>query len=192
VLLPDISGLGSVTSNLLDGKIYTITNQSGSLYNIFIQSSTPYSITTPSLSSNLINFQSISDGSLNIDVDGSGFVEYSGMDFTTTTSIQEVASVISSAIVSIDVLYNSETESIIFRSKNLNDSSNIEVSTSVSGTDIYTSSYLNIPSSLNTEYKIMGLDNIKIGEYQLPSGGTANFSWTYSNSQLRELWQMRT
>lgn len=111
-------------------------------------SATSGKLETADISANLANFQAVSDGGLKINVDGS-HATLRNLDFTATTSLADVASVIQKKLIDVVVSYSSNKITITSRSNG--SSSFISLITDNGApTDISGSSYLDESGSTST------------------------------------------
>jgi hypothetical protein len=92
------------------------------------------------ISANLAGILSVSDGSVDVDLDGVT-TSYTGLDFTNGTTWNDVASVLDSVIQ--DATVTSLTNGILITSKKVGDSSDVDIASNATGTDLYGASYLN-------------------------------------------------
>lgn len=111
-------------------------------------SATSGKLETANISANLANFQSVSDGGLKIVVDGTTFT-LRNLDFTATTSLTDVASVIQKKLIDVDVSYANNKITIASKSNGTN--STIAILTdSEAPTDISGSNYLDDSGATET------------------------------------------
>ena len=126
--------------NLLSGR--------GGLVVIPMQNSTnaiSASFTTPAIS--VDDFKSVNDGCLTITANGEEF-EISGLDFSSVSSVADVAKVIQNATSKVFVKASSGR--IVFESKVFGNSSSVVLSAGTSGTDISDADFLNVSGGSST------------------------------------------
>lgn len=140
-------GSNSLTYKMAQGLFSPVPNfrtGNGALY-IFPfngTDATSGTFTTPDISANLTAFQSVSDGSLQITIDGTTAI-VDGFDFTSVTTIADIATVLRSKNLDVDI--EADGNLIRFTSRRAGANSAVTISTisEGSGIDLSTSTYLN-------------------------------------------------
>ena len=111
-------------------------------------SATSGKLETADISANLANFQAVSDGGLKIIVDGTTLT-LRNLDFTATTSLVDVASVIQKKLIDVDVSYANNKITIASKSNGTNSTISIITDTGAP-TDISGANYLNDSGATET------------------------------------------
>ena len=111
-------------------------------------SATSGKLETADISANLANFQAVSDGGLKIIVDGTTLT-LRNLDFTATTSLTDVASVIQKKLIDVDVSYANNKITIASKSNGTNSTISIITDTGAP-TDISGANYLNDSGATET------------------------------------------
>lgn len=104
-------------------------------------SATSATWTSSNLSSNLTGIKAVTNGSLKLTLDGGSAVQVTGLDFSNVSDFNDVATVLNGA--GFDMFVEATTNGVKFISKRVGSESSIVFSTSSTGTDLSTSSYLN-------------------------------------------------
>lgn len=106
---------------------------------------TSATFTTPDISANLTAFQSVSDGSLQITIDGTTAI-VDGFDFTSVTTIADIATVLRSKNLDVDI--EADGNLIRFTSRRAGAESGVSISTisEFTGIDLSASGYLKAAS----------------------------------------------
>ena len=104
-------------------------------------SATSATWTSANLSSNLTGIKAVTNGSLKMTLDGGSPVEVTGLDFSSVSDFNDVATVLNGA--GFDMFVEATTNGVKFTSKRVGSESSIAFSTASSGTDLAGSSYLN-------------------------------------------------
>ena len=92
------------------------------------------------------NFQSISDGSINVAVDGGEATAYTGLNFTTIKSIDDLVNVLKTKITTCDITLDNDNN-IIFTSKTTGTRSKVILSSNDIGADLTSTNLLNIANA---------------------------------------------
>lgn len=104
-------------------------------------SATSATWTSPNLSTNLTNIKAVTNGSLKLTLDGGSAVEITGLDFSSVSNFNDVATILNGA--GFDMFVEATTNGIKFTSKRVGSESSISFSAATAGTDLADSSYLN-------------------------------------------------
>lgn len=136
------------TAEVVGGRPANVPLNVWSRYNIFAISTEPSpathgTYTTANLAANVDNFKGVSDGFLRVVIDGVNY-DYQNLDFSTITSLDDIALILKNAITGADINVNEDT--LIFTSDATGATSTVNLATVPGGvgTDITTTSYLNI------------------------------------------------
>ena len=104
-------------------------------------SATSATWTSANLSSNLTGIKAVTNGSLKLTLDGGSAVQVTGLDFSSVSDFNDVATILNNA--GFDMFVEATTNGVKFTSKRVGSESSIAFATSSSGTDLSGSSYLN-------------------------------------------------
>ena len=104
-------------------------------------SATAASFTTGSVGATTA-FNSVNNGCFKITLNGGTAVEYTGLDFSSCNSLEDIVKIIKNAVSDVSVV--ADGGAITFTSKKVGASSAVVLSSGTSGTDITTATYLNI------------------------------------------------
>ena len=104
-------------------------------------SATSASWTSPDLSSNLSTIKAVTNGALKLTLDGNDAVEVSGLDFSSITTVSDVAKILQGA--GFDMFIEATTNGVKFTSKRVGSESSISFGSTTAGTDLAGSGYLN-------------------------------------------------
>jgi len=97
--------------------------------------------TTDNILSNLASFQAISDGYLAYTIDGGGIQSITNLDFTSVTSLGDIAIILDGLITDANVFELNDT--IVFQSLSTGVNSSVEIfASTATGTDMFGASYL--------------------------------------------------
>ena len=136
------------TSEVVGGRPANVPLNVWSRYNIFAISTEPSpathgTYTTANLVANVDNFKGVSDGFLRVVIDGVNY-DYQNLDFSTITSLDDIALILKNAITGADINVNEDM--LIFTSDATGATSTVNLATVPGGvgTDITTTTYLNI------------------------------------------------
>lgn len=105
-------------------------------------------LTTPVLSANVANFADVVDGAFDITVNGTE-QKITGLDFSTATTLEDIAAVIQEALTDATVLVGDNT--LVFTSNTTGADSSVEISAATSGTDLTETEYLDIINATTTK-----------------------------------------
>lgn len=110
---------------------------------------TPGAVTTASIAAKLTAFKSVQDGSLQIAIDGTTYV-IEDLDFSNISTVADIVDVLNSQ--NLDVYIEAVGNTIKFTSKRFGEDATVSITTQTesSGTDIATSSYLDIANATST------------------------------------------
>ena len=140
-------GTGSLTAKMANNVFAQNMNpNSGRGYLVVIPmqgatSATPASFTTGTLG-DITDFNLVENGSIKITIDGGSAVEYKNLNFAACSTMADIAKVL--AGVMKDVNISAESGAITFTSKKVGAASSVVLASGTDGTDISTSTYLNI------------------------------------------------
>ena len=153
----DIFGSDSRTfamANAILGQTPNIRTARGSLYIVpyVAVDATRGNFVTPNIKANINAFSLVKDGALKINVNGQN-KEVKGLNFTGCKTAKDIAEVINSANLDVEVIgTDAETSSTItFASKLVGETSVITFLTPTGGTDISTTNYLNTEAGIATQ-----------------------------------------
>ena len=88
------------------------------------------------------DFALVTNGSLKISLDGGTAIEYTGLDFSSCSSLDDIVSVLKLKLK--DVLISVSGTEIEFKSKKVGAGSSVVLTSGTSGTDITSATYLNV------------------------------------------------
>ena len=150
----DVYGTGSLTAKMANNVFAQNMNvNSGRGYLVVIPmlnstAATSASFTTGSVGA-VSAFKLVDNGTLKLTVDGGDAVEYSGLNFAGCSTIADVAQVLSNAIKSVIITVAGNT--LVFTSKKVGATdSSVVLASGTSGTDISSTTYLNIAGGSTT------------------------------------------
>lgn len=183
----DAYGTNSLTAKMANNVFAQNMNpNSGRGYLVVIPmqdatSATSGSFTTGSVGS-ASTFSAISNGCFKITLDGGSAVEYKGLDFSSCTTINDVAKIISNVLKDASLTVSGST--FVFKSKKVGATSGVVLSSGTSGTDITTATYLNITAGSTTA----GTDSSgeTLAEAIARVSGQARFTGVISNLAMED------
>lgn len=114
--------------------------------------------TTADITANIDNFAGVTDGEFQINIDGAGLVSVTGLSFGATPTLTSIASVIDTGLTGASAAISGNT--IVITSGTTGASSSIVMSAGLAGTDITTSTYLDITTGTTVAGAAAGKETV--------------------------------
>jgi len=140
-------GTSSLTAKMANNVFAQSMNpNSGRGYLVVIPLQGAVSATSASFTTGTVGdadtFALVNNGAIKVALDGNTAVEYDGLDFTSCSTLADVVTVLKGKIK--DVSIELDGTSIVFTSKKVGAASSVVLSSGTSGTDLSTSTYLDV------------------------------------------------
>lgn len=151
-----INAIFSQSPNILTGNGYVIVFQTS---DVIVAATSGYTTCKNILYK---NFKTISNGSIDVKIDDSEVVSYTGLNFTNIKNINDLINILKENITTCNITVDSDNN-IIFTSKTSGINSKVLLSSNNTGTDLTTTDLLNIDNAefINGEEAYEGSERLQ-------------------------------